>query len=352
MNDLALHYVNGEGTEKNLEKAFCWYQKAAEKDHIDGMYGLANRYYNGEGTEKNLEKAFHWYQKAAEKGHIDAIFNLAACYRNGEGTEKNLEKAFYWHQIVAESYKTNSKDEVEFCNECKLLNTVYQWCQQCNTKRFQQDFSKWTSKNKLINKFIQEAQINAKNSYEILEWIPYNNLSSIDYYTKGGFSEIHKAIWSDGPIFSWNFDKQQWNRQTCYEVILKKLNNSSSLNSEFLDEWKYHYNYLMKKCWDSNPSNRPTIIILENIISEWIRCINIYYEINKDGNYIYSVPITDNQLKNDMFEFIEADKALLQEQVNVFIMQSHPQAYYISRKLTEILVQEESQGFDCMIKDY
>jgi hypothetical protein len=109
---------------------------------------------------------------------------------------------------------------------------------------------------------------------------------------------------------------------------------------------------LMKKCWDSNPSNRPTIIMLENIISEWIRCINIYYEINKDGNYIYSVPITDNQLKNDMFEFIEADKALLQEQVNVFIMQSHPQAYYISRKLTEILVQEESQGFDCMIKDY
>ncbi|POG58590.1 hypothetical protein GLOIN_2v1729323, partial [Rhizophagus irregularis DAOM 181602=DAOM 197198] len=27
-----------------------------------------------------------------------------------------------------------------------------------------------------------------------------------------GFSEIHKAIWLDGPIFSWNFDKQQWIR--------------------------------------------------------------------------------------------------------------------------------------------
>ncbi|POG65830.1 kinase-like domain-containing protein, partial [Rhizophagus irregularis DAOM 181602=DAOM 197198] len=44
---------------------------------------------------------------------------------------------------------------------------------------------------------------------------------------------------------------------------------------------------LMKKCWDLNPSNRPTIIMLENIISEWIRCINKYYEINRDGNYIY-----------------------------------------------------------------
>ncbi|UZO23943.1 uncharacterized protein OCT59_016272 [Rhizophagus irregularis] len=89
--------------------------------------------------------------------------------------------------------------------------------------------------------------------------------------------------------------------------------------------------------------------MLENIVSEWIRCINKYYEINRNGNYKYEVPITDNQLKNDMFEFVEADKALLQEQV---IMQSHPQAYYTSRKLTEILVQEESQGLDCMIEDY
>ncbi|POG80537.1 kinase-like domain-containing protein, partial [Rhizophagus irregularis DAOM 181602=DAOM 197198] len=60
-----------------------------------------------------------------------------------------------------------------------------------------------------------------------------------------GFSEIHKAIWLDGPIFSWNFDKKQWNRcnfQTGYEVILKTLNSSSNLNNKFLEEWKYHYN--------------------------------------------------------------------------------------------------------------
>ncbi|RGB29217.1 kinase-like domain-containing protein [Rhizophagus diaphanus] len=463
------------------------------------------------------------------------MYYLAIHYRNGEGTEKNLEKAFYWHQKAVESNKTNSKIEDVYCYECLQPNTDYQWCQQCNTKRFQQDFSKWTSKNVFIDKFIQDAQINAKNSYEILEWIPYNNLLSIDYYTKGGFSEIHKASWSDGPIFTWNFDKQQWYRQACYEVILKKLNNSSSLDGEFLDEWKYHYNCqkksfskfiqffgitqdpnnlnyiivmsyakkgslrkclsdiikfkwqeklqllkkiilglkvihdsnlthgdfhdgnilvsdnynelfiidlglckpisdlqnsvnkvdeiygvlpymapeilrkkpytpasdiysfsiimweftsgippfnhqahdlqlslsicegkrpkiikntpkcyidLMKKCWDLNPSNRPTIIMLENVISEWIRCINKYYEINRDGNYKYEVLITDNQLKNDMFEFLEADKALSQEQMNAFIMQPHPQAYYTSRKLTEILVQEESQGFDCMIEDY
>src|SRR5581483_11119091 len=244
MNNLANCYKNGEGTEKNLEKAFYWYQKAAEKDHSNAMNNLALCYENGEGTEKNLEKAFYWYQKAAEKDHSSAMINLTNCYRNGEGTKKNLQKAFYWHQM-AKSNKISFKNN-ELCNECKQPYIDYQWCQQCNIKRFQQDFSNWTSKNEFIDKFIQEAQLNAKNSYEVLEWIPYNKLSDINYYDKGGFSEIYKAIWLDGPIDSWNFNKQQWNRwnfQTGYKVVLKILNNSLRLNSKFLDE--VYYLYLM-----------------------------------------------------------------------------------------------------------
>ncbi|RIA80257.1 hypothetical protein C1645_745374 [Glomus cerebriforme] len=68
------------------------------------------------------------------------------------------------------------------------------------------------TKNEFIDKFIQEAQLNAKNNYEVLEWIPYDQLKNINYHDKGGFSKIYKAIWLDGPIDSWNFNKQQWNR--------------------------------------------------------------------------------------------------------------------------------------------
>jgi serine/threonine protein kinase len=106
---------------------------------------------------------------------------------------------------------------------------------------------------------------------------------------------------------------------------------------------------LMKKCWDSDPSNRPTIIMLENIISQWIECINKYYNINKDEDYIYGV---QNKFKNDILEFVEANKAnLVQEQANTSILQSHSQAYYTSRKLTEILVQEKSECLECAIED-
>ncbi|CAB4478488.1 unnamed protein product [Rhizophagus irregularis] len=91
--------------------------------------------------------------------------------------------------------------------------------------------------------------------------------------------------------------------------------------------------------------------MLEYIISEWIKCINEYYEINSDGNYKFEVPNIDNQLKNHMLEFVEADKTILQGQASTSIIQYHSQAYYTSRRITEISVQEESQGFDCKIED-
>uniref|UniRef100_U9UNJ0 Serine-threonine/tyrosine-protein kinase catalytic domain-containing protein n=1 Tax=Rhizophagus irregularis (strain DAOM 181602 / DAOM 197198 / MUCL 43194) TaxID=747089 RepID=U9UNJ0_RHIID len=106
---------------------------------------------------------------------------------------------------------------------------------------------------------------------------------------------------------------------------------------EIIENTPKCYIDLMKKCWDSNPSNRPTITMLENIVSEWSRCINEYehYKRNRDGNYVYNISNIDNQLKNDMLEFVEANKALVQEQANTSIIQSHPQAYYTSRNVTK-----------------
>ncbi|CAB4395539.1 unnamed protein product [Rhizophagus irregularis] len=111
------------------------------------------------------------------------------------------------------------------------------------------------------------------------------------------------------------------------------------------------YVNLMKKCWDSNPSNRPTITELEYKISEWIRCISEYYIYNKDGNYKVAVPDVDIELTNDMLEFAKANnqEENKQEKPNIFVMQSYLQANYTSRrftKITEILAEEDSKCLD------
>ena len=55
----------GIGTYKDL-------YNAAENGNDNAQFNLALSYQNGEGTEKNLEKAFYWYQKAAKNGCIEA----------------------------------------------------------------------------------------------------------------------------------------------------------------------------------------------------------------------------------------------------------------------------------------
>src|ERR1051325_11222050 len=80
-------------------------------------------------------------------------------------------------------------------------------------KRFQQDFPNWDSGNEYIDKFIQETQLNAQNKYEVLEWIPYDRLTNIEYLAKGGFSTVYKAIGLDGRIEKWNHDKNGWTRE-------------------------------------------------------------------------------------------------------------------------------------------
>src|SRR5438874_8191887 len=122
------------------------------------------------------------------------------------------------------------------CPECNKPNTDYKWCNQCNAKRFQQEFPNWTSGNIYINNFIQESQLNAKSRYHVLEWIPYNRLTNIKYLAKGGFSTVYNAIWLDGAIDKWDYDNKQWIRYNSHEVVIKSLDNSSNINEEFLNE--------------------------------------------------------------------------------------------------------------------
>jgi hypothetical protein len=134
--------------------------------------------------------------------------------------------------------------EYGLCPECNKPNTDDFWCNQCNAKRFQQEFPNWTSGNNYIDNFIQETQLNARRSWHVLEWIPYNRLTNIKYLAKGGFSTVYNAIWLDGEIENWDNDKKQWRRYTydsSHPVVIKSLNNSSNINEEFLNEVRYLY---------------------------------------------------------------------------------------------------------------
>jgi len=147
--------------------------------------------------------------------------------------QKSLIDELIPNEELRERYK-----EYGLCKECSQPNTSYNyfaWCQSCNSKHFQQDFNKWTSGNKEIDEFIQKFQLNATRQEEVLEWIPYEKFREIEYLAKGGFGTVHKAKWIDGYIWYWNIDQNKWYRYNT-DVVLKCLNNSQNLTTDFLQE--------------------------------------------------------------------------------------------------------------------
>ncbi|GES97311.1 kinase-like domain-containing protein [Rhizophagus clarus] len=134
------------------------------------------------------------------------------------------------------------KEAYGICKECNEPATGQFWCQPCNAKRSKDNFKNWTSGNKNIDEFIQQSQLNAVSSESYLEWIPFEKFQNITFIAEGGFGKIYLAEWTEGFIWYWDIENQNWYRY--YEehdkYALKRLNNSSDICSIFLDEIKSH----------------------------------------------------------------------------------------------------------------
>ncbi|RHZ71355.1 hypothetical protein Glove_259g7 [Diversispora epigaea] len=132
--------------------------------------------------------------------------------------------------------------EYEICPECNHNSYENEWCKPCNSKHFQNDFNNWTSGNDKIDKFIQDAQLNANDYWEVIQWIPYDRFKDIKQIGKGGFGTIYYARWIDGRIKEWDIENKQWkgNRKE-KEVALKKFDNFVNFN-DVLNEMAIHLN--------------------------------------------------------------------------------------------------------------
>ena len=120
----------------------------------------------------------------------------------------------------------------------RFTETVKDWCKSCTL----QNFKNWTSGNRDIDEFVQNAQLKAKCHEEVLEWIEYDKFENVEYLAKGGFGINYKAIWNEGYVKSWDSENEQWKRsENNYPIVLKCLNNSQDITGEFLKEVRYFF---------------------------------------------------------------------------------------------------------------
>ncbi|RGB28127.1 kinase-like domain-containing protein [Rhizophagus diaphanus] len=113
----------------------------------------------------------------------------------GVDGQKSLIDKLITDKELKECYK-----KYGLCNSCKQPNTSYSnypYCQSCDSKRLQQNFKNWTSGNHDVDELIQKAQLEAKNTAQIVEWIEYDKFEDVEYLAKGGFGTTFKAVESN-----------------------------------------------------------------------------------------------------------------------------------------------------------
>ncbi|CAG8676609.1 13101_t:CDS:2, partial [Acaulospora morrowiae] len=75
--------------------------------------------------------------------------------------------------------------------------------------------------------------------YPFLEFIPYEEFSSVENIGRGEFSQVYRATWNKGRLRSWNKNNGDFARFPPETVALKVLDNSRGMNSEFLKEQQF-----------------------------------------------------------------------------------------------------------------
>lgn len=117
------------GFEKDEEKGFEYYMKAADDGYPVGMYNASLCLKQGRGCKKNLKKAFNLMKEAAENDLEKAVSEYGRMLMDGTGTEKDVKKAIKIFK------KGDEKDYAE-C-QYELASLYYDGC-----KELKKDISK------------------------------------------------------------------------------------------------------------------------------------------------------------------------------------------------------------------
>lgn len=94
--ELGKRYYNAYNVERDAQKAYDWYFKAADQGHAVSQYWLSHIYQSqdfGIPDSERLDVAMDWLLKAAEGCSDNAAYQLGELYKNGATWNDNGLKA-------------------------------------------------------------------------------------------------------------------------------------------------------------------------------------------------------------------------------------------------------------------
>ncbi|CAB4377124.1 unnamed protein product [Rhizophagus irregularis] len=126
----------------------------------------------------------------------------------------------------------DDQEDEDISVDVDLTDDDWQWEERL---RLINEFENWTSENEVLDKFIQQTQLETPDPRHHMQWIPFENFSDVKFVLKGGYSSVFSATWANKKEKVWDGAKQTFVEKPLM-VALKSLKNSQNVSDEFLDE--------------------------------------------------------------------------------------------------------------------
>jgi TPR repeat protein len=94
--------IFGRGTEKNIPKGYTLIEESAADGNTEAMLYIGDWCLDKDNPDYSAESSVQWYQKAVNKNSLDGKIKLGLSYLNGIGVEPNHSEAVYWFETAAE----------------------------------------------------------------------------------------------------------------------------------------------------------------------------------------------------------------------------------------------------------
>ncbi len=194
------------------------------------IYGLIDKLHNTLNTlNKSMINRNDLPVKTIKtiKTTIETLKTIEDCanYKDKEVGRNNFDKS---RKLINKIGKKDNLVENLLKMNVRLNKEVL--CEGCKGKEIRKLADKHG--NEEITKLLYECRLNRKwYDDDHIQWIPFDEFKNIEYLTKGGFGEVHKATW----INSYYPGKQKCEDE---EVVLKRIYNSSDKTVDILSEVK------------------------------------------------------------------------------------------------------------------
>lgn len=258
-------YNFGLGVEKDLKKAFYWYEEASKDGDVNALIKLGFLYRDS-SMEINFEKSFQYFLQSAEKGSPEGMYLVGLGYLNAEGTQFDLKKGLEYFE---KSSELDYDPATTFLGECYLKGEIVE-----------KDFSKG------FNYYLKSAESESIPSILQVGWM---------YFTGTG---VEKNIEKAEEYFQIVAQKDDNDAQFMLGNLLLKLENHS------IEHYKRGIEIMKKLAQlEHLPAEKAlSMIYYQSTGSDREKCIPLFEKLankgQKESAYFYALCL----MKGDMIK--------------------------------------------------